>query len=350
MRIKQEENKNMLSLTRRHFMTSAAGAALAAPYIMSSSRALAQAGSITFVTWGGNYRDAIVDGALKPFTEETGIKINVIDTPDMAKIKAQVTTGNVEWDIFDAPGAMAATGAKNGYWEALPDGLLDTSDLAIAPTSDLAPFYTWTGVFAWDPAQYKQKDANPKMFADFFDTDKYPGRRAFRDRPLETFEMALLADGVAPADIYPMDIERAFRVMDRIKPDIASWTNATPQTITLLQTGEVDFSYTYATRVSGANRAGDNLKCSFEQILYGLSYLTVLKGAPNRENAFRLIAYMLQPEVQAATMAGLYNTPVSRGAMNLVPETIKPWLADVTNPNNVRINDAWWADNYDVLM
>jgi len=335
------------SVTRRRFVRNAGAAALAAPYIFSSSSAMAQSKQVTFVTWGGNYRDAIVDGALKPFTRETGIKVNVIDTPDMAKIKAQVTTGNVEWDIFDAPGAMAATGSKQGYWEDLPGDIFDHDDLTVAPTHDLAPFYSWAGGFVWNPQRYPQKDANPLLFADFFNREKYPGRRAFRDRPLETFEMALVADGVAPSDLYPLDVDRAFAVMDKIKPDVVSWVNATPQTVTLLQTNEVDFSYTYTTRARGAIRNGNPFKFSMDQLVCGLTYLTVLKNSPRKEQAFRLIAYMLKPEIQAAVMVNTVDAPLSRKGMSLLPEEVKSWMPDVGDPKHVIINDMWWSENYD---
>ncbi|MBL4919275.1 ABC transporter substrate-binding protein [Szabonella alba] len=333
------------NLTRRNFLTSSASL-LAAPAILRAGRATAASNSLTFVTWGGSYRDAVYEGGIKSFTEKTGIEVTIIDTPDLAKVKAQVMTGNVEWDVFDAPGALGASGSKEGYWETFDEGLFNLDDLAIAPSADLVPFYTWAGGIAYDPSK-RGEGEYPRNFVEYFDTEKFPGRRTFRDRPSETLEAALLADGVAPADLYPLDIDRAFAALDRVKSSVASWVGATPQTITLLQTGEVDFSYTYASRVRTTNAAGAGMAFSFDQTLNGLEYLAVVKGSPNRENAMKFVAHMLSPEVQAATMDLLANAPVSKDAVPLLSEESRKWLPNLENPNNVVLNDAWWADNFE---
>lgn len=333
------------SLSRRHFLATGASL-LAAPAILRAGRADAAANNLTFVTWGGTYRDSVYEGGVKSFTEETGINVTIIDTPDLAKVKAQVMTGNVEWDVFDAPGALGASGSKEGYWEAFDEGLFDPNDLILPPTADLVPFYTFAGGIAYDPAKFGEGQY-PKNFAEYFDLEKFPGRRTFRDRPSETLEAALLGDGVAPADLYPLDVDRAFAALDRIKPSVASWVSATPQTITLLQTGEVDFSYSYASRVRTTNVAGAGMAFSFDQTLNGIEYLAVVKGAPNRENAMKFVAHMMKPETQAATMELLANTPNSRAAIPLLSDEARKWLPDMANPNNVVLNDIWWAENFE---
>lgn len=331
-------------LSRRRFLVTGASV-LAAPAVLRATRAQAS-NRLTFVTWGGTYRDNVYEGGIKSFTEETGIEVTIIDTPDLAKVKAQVMTGNVEWDVFDAPGALGQSGSREGYWEPFDDGMFDLDDLTVAPTADLVPFYTYAGGIAYDPAKHAE-GTFPKNFTEYFDTDKFPGRRTFRDRPSETFEAALLADGVAPADMYPLDVERAFASLDRVKSSVASWVSATPQTITLLQTGEVDFSYSYASRVKGAIDTGTSVAFSFDQTLIDLEYLAVVKGAPNRENAMKFVAHMMGPKAQAATMERLAMTPVSRAAVPLISEDARKWFADLENPNNLVMNGAWWAENFE---
>lgn len=341
-------NRTGPTISRRRFMAGAAGAALAAPYVLRAGVASAQAGELTFVTWGGTYREAVEKSIIEPFTAETGIKVNVIDTPDLAKVKAQVMTGNVEWDVFDAPGAMGASGSNEGYWEPLDPALFDADDLAIPATDDLVPFYTFAGGIAWDPAKYGEGQ-HPTNFAEYFDHEKFPGRRTFRDRPSETLEAALLADGVPPAELYPLDVDRAFAKLDTIKPYVASWVAATPQTITLLQTGEVDFSYTYSGRVKTTNAGGAGLAFSFDQTLNGLEYLAVVKGAPNKENAFKFVSFAMRPESQAGLMELLGNNPISKKALTMLSEEARKWLPNMENPNNVILDDAWWSDNFETV-
>ncbi|GLR84638.1 ABC transporter substrate-binding protein [Bradyrhizobium iriomotense] len=301
------------------------------------------------MTWGGNYRQGIEDGLVKPFTKETGIRVTVLDTPDMAKVKAQITTNNVQWDVFDAPGSMGASGAFHGYWEELPSGLFDDNDLLLPKQKYLVPFYTFAGGIAYDPARYPE-GKHPKTFANYFNVGAFPGRRTLRSRAMETLELALLGDGVAPADLYPLDVERAFRVLEKIRPSVAKWVEATPQTVTLLQTGETDFSYTYANRIQASNRdQSTNLGFSFDQTLNGVEYLAVLKNAPNRENALKFLSFAMKPEYQASCMEAKGGAPISRKAYPLLSKDSLKWLPNMESKNNAFINDEWWAGNLEPL-
>ena len=338
-------DRTKMTMSRRSLIKAggaAAAATLAMPYVGSAN---AQSKELVLVTWGGNYRQGIEDGLVKPFMKETGIKVTVLDTPDMAKVKAQVTTNNVQWDVFDAPGSMGASGAFHGYWEELPKGLFDESDLLLPVQKHLVPFYTFAGGIAYDPARIPE-GKRPKTFADYFNTQAFPGRRTLRNRALETLELALLGDGVKPAELYPLDVERAFKVLQKFKPHVAKWVEATPQTVTLLQTGEADYSYTYANRIQASNRdQSTNLAFSFEQCLNGVEYLAVLKNAPNKENAFKFLSFAMKPEIQASTMEAKGGAPISRKSYSLLSKEALKWLPDLESKNNAYINDAWWSDN-----
>ncbi|WP_284262609.1 ABC transporter substrate-binding protein [Bradyrhizobium iriomotense] len=342
-------SRNRSVTDRRSFLkvtTGAAAALLAAPNINTSRAASSE---LVLVTWGGNYRQGIEDGLVKPFTKETGIRVTVLDTPDMAKVKAQITTNNVQWDVFDAPGSMGASGAFHGYWEELPSGLFDDNDLLLPKQKYLVPFYTFAGGIAYDPARYPE-GKHPKTFANYFNVGAFPGRRTLRSRAMETLELALLGDGVAPADLYPLDVERAFRVLEKIRPSVAKWVEATPQTVTLLQTGETDFSYTYANRIQASNRdQSTNLGFSFDQTLNGVEYLAVLKNAPNRENALKFLSFAMKPEYQASCMEAKGGAPISRKAYPLLSKDSLKWLPNMESKNNAFINDEWWAGNLEPL-
>jgi putative spermidine/putrescine transport system substrate-binding protein len=171
--------------------------------------------------------------------------------------------------VFDAVGPMAMTGSKNGYWESLDPALFDKSDLIAPMTKEAVPFYGFTGGICWDDKKHPA-GKHPETFAEYFDVNKIPGHRTLRNRASETLEIALLADGVPPEKMYPLDVERAFRALNRIKPFIGKWVDQTPQTVTLVETGQVDYSYTYATRAKAAQEAGKPIKFSFKQNIIGL--------------------------------------------------------------------------------
>ena len=211
------------------------------------------------------------------------------------------------------------------------------------------PFYTFAGGIAYDPKRFPD-GKHPTTFSEYFDAKAFPGRRTFRNRISETLEAALLADGVPPSRLYPLDVERGFRMLDIIKPNVTKWVESTPQTITLLQTNEVDFSYSYASRVKTTRAAGGTpMDFSFRQTLNGLEYLAVLKKAPNRDAAMKFLAFAMRPDRQAAVMELLGNTPVSKKAFPLLSPEARKWLPDMESDQNVLMNDAWWSDNLDKL-
>ncbi|MGY6769798.1 ABC transporter substrate-binding protein [Komagataeibacter sp. NFXK3] len=332
---------------RRNFCLGGASA-LAAPFI--SRRSLARSGGeLVFVSWGGSYHNAVRKGLVEPFMAETGIHVTMVDTPDLAKVKAQILSGNVEWDIFDSPGPLAATGSREGYWEALDTTHFPLSELSVQPTHDLAPFCLTAGGIAYDPREFPD-GRHPRTFAEYFDTKRFPGLRTLRNRVSETLEVALLADGVPPDQLYPLDVERGFRMLDTIKPSIIKWVEATTQTITMLEAGEADFSYSYASRVQAAQASGGvSIDFSFAQTLNFLEYLSILKGAPHRDEAMQFVAFALRADRQAATMDMLVNRPVNEKAMGMLSERVQRWMPDINPGRNALVNDAWWAQNYSGL-
>lgn len=341
--------KSMPTLARRTFLAGTVGV-LAAPMVLSGWRAAAKSNSLTISSSGGAFQDILVKNVITPFTEETGIKVNIVPWPDMAKIKAQELTGNVELDVHLVTASVAAYGSKQGFWTKLDLSGVDIGDMVIPPTSNVITTDTGLGGIGWDPAKYGP-GKHPANFAEYFDLNKFPGRRTFRNRPSETLEAALLADGVAPKNIYPLDVDRAFKVLNRIKPSIASWTAATPQTISLLQTGEVDFSYTYGSRVKATNEPGGGkaLGLSFEQNLLLPEGLAVLKGAPNEENAMKYIAYYMRPEVLARVSDLTADMPNSKKAVSMLSAATRKWMPDTNNPNHLVVSGEYWAEHLDAV-
>ena len=145
-------------------------------------------------------------------------------------------------------------------------------------------------------------------------------------------------------------MDRGFKMLDVIKPSIVKWIDSTPQTITMLQTNETDYSYSYASRVKTARMAGGApMDFSFDQTLNGLEYLAVVKGAPRKEAAMKFVAFALRPDRQAATMELLSNTPVNRKALPMLSPEAQKWLPDMEKPSNVLMSDEYWAANLDKL-
>ncbi|MCC8967473.1 ABC transporter substrate-binding protein [Bradyrhizobium sp. Pear76] len=336
------------TVSRRFFLVGAAGV-LAAPVVIGSSRVAADSGSVTIVSSGGSYQEALVRTVTDPFTKETGIKVNFSNAADIAKVKAMLLTGNVNLDIYVGWGSWQASGSKQGFWEKLDPSILEPKDSAVPPTSDYATYEMGAMGITWDPKKYGP-GKHPANFAEFFDLKKFPGRRAMRPTADLTLEATLLADGVTPKDMYPLDLDRAFKGLERIKSNTV-WPPTAPQSVSLVQTGEVDFSLTYSNRVKPTTELGGGvpLAFSFEQNVFNTVCLSVVKGAPNKENAMKLVAYMLRPEVGARLQEQVGTVAVSKKAASMLSAEARKWQPDLSNPNSLVVNSEYWADNYELV-
>jgi putative spermidine/putrescine transport system substrate-binding protein len=336
------EKQSPRGVSRRTLLlTGAAG--IAAPAIWPAAGRANQA--ITVTCWGGAYRKGIEDCYAAPFTKETGIAVTLIDNADLARMKAQVDSRNVQWDVFDSVGPQITAGSKDGLWEPVDEKIVDRSPLLVKGGDDYVGTYSFAGLMAWDPKRHPA-GKHPVTFKDFWDGKTFPGRRGLRTRISETLEMALLADGVEPGKLYPLDIERGFKALDRVKPLVKKWIEATPETVTLLTAGEIDFTYTYASRVKPAQRAGTSIEASFEQTLNSLEYLAVPKHSKKKEAAMRYVAFCLRPDRQAAFADALSFAPNTHKGFELSSAEAKKFMPDMNKPTNAYVDDGWWANNY----
>jgi putative spermidine/putrescine transport system substrate-binding protein len=317
-------------------------AALAAPAVLTSGRALG-AERISFVSFGGSYGDFVKEEWIKPFKAETGIDVEYVTGPDLAKVKAQVTSKNVEWDVFDGAGSTVFAGSKEALWEPIDTRILHPSRFVIPAGADKTPTFIYTGGIAYNPAK-----TNPPAqdFAQLWDVQKFPGRRGLRTRVSETIEAALLADGVEPSKLYPLDLDRGFKALDRIKPAVTKWFEQTTQGITLIQTGETDYTYTYANRVKAAKESGISIDFSFAQTISAANYYTIPRGSPRFQPAMKFIEFVTRPAQQAVMSNKLGFVPVSQGADEKIAPANRKWLPDFKNPKNVMINDDYWRDRF----
>ena len=301
---------------------------------------------LTVTSWGGDYHKSVQEVFADPFTKETGIPVALVDNGDMAKVKAQVLSNAVEWDVIDAPAAFATSGANDKLWEELDPSLLKMDGLIAKAAPTYMPIYLYSGGILWD-SKRTPDGKHPVDFAGFYDIKAFPGRRVMRSLASETLEVALVADGVAPKDLYPLDIERAFRALDRIKPHVSKWAATTPEQVSSVVQNEGDFSYSYFNRVHSFQKSGASLGFSFAQTVNSLDYFAVPKGSKNKEAAMRFIAFCLRPDRQVDWAVRGYYLPNSTAAMDQVKASLsKDYLPDLTNGRNVIVDAEWWGANY----
>ncbi|MEM7221776.1 MAG: ABC transporter substrate-binding protein [Pseudomonadota bacterium] len=313
---------------------------------------------LTLVSWGGAYTRSIMAAYVKPFREATGHWVRVEEYDgSFDKIRKQVETMNVTWDLVSVNLVNAQRGCDEGLLEPIspsilspaPDGTPAEKDFYQAALMKCGIGYDiLSTVVAYDTT--RMGDQTPTSLHDFFDLDSYPGPRGLRRRPQVALEWALLADGVPAAEIYhvletPKGLERAFDVLDRIKPSIVWWDHG-EEPIRLLEEGEVVMSSVWNGRVYAATAwAKAPLAIIWDGQVWNMDVWVMPKGGPNPQLAKEFITFATDPKRMAAQTSYLAYGPTRRSALKLIPEKVKQHMptADDRIASAIRIDYAWWA-------
>lgn len=303
--------------------------------------------TLTFVSYGGLYQDGQMAAAITPFGEASGAKILSDGPTEYSKIKAQVASGNVTWDVVDT-GSLWSAGQCDTELMPLDYDIIDVSNVPKELVSKCSvPAMQYANVFMYNTDKYK--DA-PTTWADFFDTQKYPGKRSIDgSENIEggIIEGALIADGVAPKDLYPLDLPRALKKLDTIKDSLVYWTTGA-QAQQMLESGEVDMSVMWSGRAYGAVNNGAHYAPVWDASVVVMDTLTVPKGAKNPKASMAMINYYLGAEQQAKMTEETSYSPINTEAKPQLTETGKNFL--ITDPaiaSKTLVGDFdWWGENY----
>ncbi|MEO1537928.1 MAG: ABC transporter substrate-binding protein [Pseudomonadota bacterium] len=336
-------------VSRRSFMkgatTTAIAATIAGPVMVTPGKAQAST-VIRFADDGGRTGEGRAEHFVKPFMEATGIEVRTfVGQKDLAKMKAMVRTGNLEFDVITDGGSFLSPAGKDGLLEELDTSKLDLS-------THLFPQWVWEHHIAWQYFSgglgYNSDSITdaPTSWAEYWDIERFPGRRGFRTRPQYTLEEALQADGVDPKDLYPLDVDRAFASLDRIKNDVRIWISETAKTIEHLQTNELDYASTFSGRVLQAQGEGLPIGFAFEMTNSEPLTAALMKGAENQDACLQLVQWFLTGE----SADGWFNAfggygPADSKIMDKLPESVTVNLPDPLNPKANWVDVDWWGEN-----
>ncbi|MDO5613793.1 MAG: ABC transporter substrate-binding protein [Paracoccus sp. (in: a-proteobacteria)] len=274
--------------------------------------AAAQDRSITVISWGGDFSAAQVEALNRPFTAETGIGVLMVDAGDPAlPLKAQAEAGNVTTDVASIGYAEATQLCDAGVVQPIDHAILTPAPDGTPLEQDFMPHALaecfvatdiYSTVIAWDDRA--MDGAVPQTVADFFDLERFPGRRGVLKEPRFTLEMALMADGVPAAQVYELlstdaGVDRAFAKLDTIKAQSIFW-EAGAQPRQLLADGEVAMAMAYNGRIFAA-RVDDDVPVSmmWDGQIYEIEGWVIPTDAPNPAEALEYVAYTTSPQVMA---------------------------------------------------
>lgn len=259
----------------------------------------AVADQITFVSQGGSYQEAQTKAILDPAAKRLNITIKQDSVPDAwPLVKAQGDAGKPVWDVIDTPPSNCLRGGR--------EGLIEPLDLARIPNAAKMPeayrtpysvaYEFYSSVIGYNNRSLKKA---PQTWADFWNVKDFPGTRALRNDPMGTLEAALLSDGVPRDKLYPLDVNRAYKRLEQIKPDIAVWWSSGGQSAQLLSDGEVDMLMIWNGRVSAVRKDNPDVDFTFNDGILQNTQLCILKNAPNYATAVKFVNEAISPDLQA---------------------------------------------------
>lgn len=340
-----------LTLKRRSLLLGA-GAALAAPAIWRPSRAHAQNTRIVVRDDGGIYTQAYTEVFYRPFTEATGIQVvpAQAQAEPTAQIRSMVETGTYTWDMgkISVPAVLQLTAGETKFLE--PHGLDSEAVIQSIPEQYRNEYQVGTNVYstvlAYRTDAFEGREA-PTSWADLFNAEGFPGRRALRRHPYDTLEQALMADGVAVGDVYPLDMDRAFAKLDQVKDVTDVWWTSGAQAEQMLISGEVDLMATWVSRAQSAQAAGAPVGVVWDQAIWGCDGWSILAGTPNADACRELIKFASDPARMAQLIEFFPAGIIQPEAFEMIPEEVA--VNSPTYPANIasalQIDAAYWLEH-----
>lgn len=299
---------------------------------------------LVIVDFGGASSEAHAETKYKPFEEEYGVEVVVESPVDYGKLNAMMESGDVQVDVITADTDIALKMADEGKLEKLDYDVIDKSSIDPNVVTD----YTIGNYLSATTISYNDEvtDDVPADWEEFWNTDEFPGSRSIWKYPLTTLEIALLADGVEGDDMYPLDVDRAFESLDSIKGDVKTWWTAGAQPAELLASKDIDYAAAWNGRILGAQDDGAPLEVEYNEAVVMTDSYIIPKGAPNAELAQKYIAFASEAEPQAEFAKLMNYAPTNEDAYDLLSDEEKILLG-AEETNNVYIDYAWWAENFD---
>jgi putative spermidine/putrescine transport system substrate-binding protein len=346
--------------SRREFIAAlgkaVAGSGLLCVLPRVSRTAAAAEQPVTAFVFGGVWKKSAMAAFGEPFTQKTGIPVVYQDPYTFAKLRAMHEAKAMQVDVVSVQGGEMFQAKRRNMLMPLDFGVIDRSvlDPRQLRHGNAIGAHTLSHVICYNKKKWPGEH-HPKSWADFWDVDKFPGRRVLRREEVWVTEAALKADGVKDGEFYPIDVARVFRSLDRIKPHIKAWYYDNSQAQQLMEQEEVDL----IAMMNG--RATDsilNAKAPFEIVWNeaicegGAQGWIVPVGCPNPTGAMKFLDIVGRAEYQAVFARLIYYAPQNPKAFDLLEPAIAKLMP--TYPQNEKlahiINFEWWADNLPMMQ
>ncbi len=313
-------------------------------------------------TWAGAYGQAQERALFRPFVERHGYQIeSVAYDGDYQALEAQAD--DPKWSLVDLNGDAMKRACEEDRLEKLDTDVVEAAPDGTPLSQDFLPgaihpcgigSVAWSAVIVYD----NRIATTPASIEDVFDTVKIPGKRLFPKQPRYSLELALMADGVAPDQVYavlqtPEGQDRAFAKLSSIKDDIVWWEKPS-EVFGRIADKDAVMGLGFNGRAFMAIMAAKQpLEILWDRQIYSYDYWAIPRGAPFQQAAKAFIRFATSPGPLAEQARWIPYGPARRSAAAQVGEhpelrlDMKPYLP--TSEQNfvqaLNFDGAFWRAN-----
>jgi putative spermidine/putrescine transport system substrate-binding protein len=340
--------------SRRRFIQAAASVLAGTPFALCSPRAAAADKTLVFVNWGGDALRSYDQAYGQAFLRQSGVTVRQDGSgPTEGAIMAQFKSGKPTWDIVDADPFSAISLGKRGMIEPIDYRIVDRAKMRSGFGWEYAAStYFFSYVIAYDSSRFGGRA--PGGMADFFDTRKFPGKRSMYKWGAGMWEAALLADGVPPARLYPLDLARAHARIAAFREHVVSYWGGGADSQQILMNGDASMALIWSTRASVLEKdTNGQIRFIWDQGLISPGAMAVIKNNPaGKDTAMNFIASTQDPHKQLLAFQLMGQGPANPATDALIPpeqRRINPMDPD-NLARQVVLDMNWYADNYGAAL
>jgi len=329
------------------FLNSSSRRLAAASVLALAAATAARAGEVVILSLGGNYQTKQSENWFQPYAAATGTKVTEAAGYNFANLRVMIQTGNVEADIVDLSADSVNALTKEGLlepidWDALPESC--TKGIPADMKKETAfPTIQWAMVMAYNTDTYPD---GPKTWADFWDTEKFPGKRGSVGATRPPTEQAAMALNPDLEHLYPFSIDDAFDKIAQLGDNI-TFSDGYAQVVQFLADGEVDMIVIPNGRMVPLIADGAHVAINWNQHLRYPNFFAIPKGAPHKDEAMKFLSWVCAPETLAKLAAPTNYGPINADAYQYIPEDVAKLLPG--NPATAslgRVADTTWLGEH----
>lgn len=320
----------------------------------------------TIATWSGAYGQAQKAAVADRFANAQGIEVSTIERGTAAPAELSGEATNASFDAVEVSGPELDKACQSGQLAKLSALEIATDDASTDSDfleGGLKPCgigsFAWSQVIAVNPRAFK--NGQPATLDDVFNVKRFPGKRAFVKQPRFLMEMALIADGAAPNEVYDLlggseGRARAMNKLGEISRHIV-WVEDSAAALDALSGGTASIAQTFSGKAFFAAARGTSLDIIWDGQIYAMTYWAIPKASEKPELAAKFVKFATEPQQLAAVAQRFPYGPVRKSALALTKRHLAAGIALdrflPTNDDNMKtalaVNDAWWDDHLDVV-